>query len=84
MNQPDWTNFVNNHHADSLPNQSEVENALGKAYPNDTIEINSIELLVKSTLRVKHTSLIHLTLAMNIEKKSPKSTFTLLEMNFKT
>ena len=70
--QPDWTNFVNNHHADSLPNQSEVENALGKAYPHDTIEINSIELLDEKYLDGEAHVPIHLTLALNIEKKSPE------------
>ena len=72
INQPDWTNFVNNHHADSLPNQPEVENALGEAYPNDTIEINSIELLGEKYVDGEAHIPIHLTLALNIEKKSPE------------
>ena len=72
LNQPDWTNFVNNHHADSLPNQSEVENALSEAYPNDTIEINSIELRSEKYLDGEAHVPIHLTLALNIEKKSPE------------
>ncbi len=72
LNQPDWTNFVNNHHADSLPNQLEVENALGKAYPNDTIEINSIEMLGEKYLDGEAHIPIHLTLALSIEKKSPE------------
>ena len=72
LNQPDWTNFVNNHHADSLPNQPEVENALGEAYPNYTIEINSIELLGEKYVDGEAHIPVHLTLALNIAEKSPE------------
>jgi len=72
LNQPDWTNVVNEHHAASLPNQSEVENALGRAYPNDTIEINSIELLGEKYHDGEAHIPIHLTLALNIAEKSPE------------
>ena len=72
LNQPDWMNMVSEHHASSLPNQSEVENALGEAYPNDTIEINSIELLGEKYLDSEAHIPIHLTLALNITKKNPE------------
>ena len=72
LNQPDWMNKVSEHHASSLPNQSEVENALGEAYPNDTIEINSIELLGEKYLDSEAHIPIHLTLALNITKKNPE------------
>ena len=63
LNQPDWMNMVSEHHASSLPNQSEVENALSEAYPNDTIEINSIELLGEKYLDSEAHIPIHLTFA---------------------
>ena len=72
LNQPDWMNMVSEHHASSLPNQSEVENALSEAYPNDTIEINSIELLGEKYLDSEAHIPIHLTLALNITKKNPE------------
>ena len=72
LNQPDWMNIVSEHHASSLPNQSEVEKALANAYPNDTIEINSIELLSEKYLDGDAHIPIHLTLALNTAKKSPE------------
>lgn len=72
LNQPDWMNTVIEHHASSQPNQSEVENALSEAYPNDTIEINSIELRSEKYPDGEAHIPVHLTLALNTSKKSPE------------
>ena len=72
INHPDWTNFVNKNHTSSSPNQMEVETALAEAYPNDTIQINSIEVLPEKYLEGEAHIPIHLTLALNIAEKSPE------------
>ena len=72
IQQKDWTNPVTKKYQNSIPNQSEVEKALSEFYPDDEIQINSIELLEERYENGEVHIPIHLTLTICKSSKQPK------------
>jgi hypothetical protein len=72
IQQKDWTNPLTKKYQANIPNQSEVEKALSDFYPNDEIQINSIELLEERYDNAEVHIPIHLTLAICKSSKQPE------------
>ena len=65
IDQKEWENPVVDMYQTQEPNQAEVEKALSDFYPNDDIEINSIELMAELYENGEVNVPIHLSLAIS-------------------